>query len=437
MIKILLKTSIIILLFSSCKSTNEKQQNVITSDVANFWQAYDKIKTTNDSIQQIKYLKELFIDKGTPGLEGIMKVRRYTVDSYLKAIEKYPSFWETLRPNTQKIDRYTSEIKQGVGRFKKLYPDMKPAKIYFTIGALKTGGTTIEDKVLIGTEIAMSDATVDTSELAEEYPNLPNYFKTNIPSKSIVFANVHEYVHTQQDTTIANSLLSKTLIEGVAEFITEKALDIASPNESVIYGKMNDEKIKSVFVKEMFTKFEIMWFWGYANNEFNKGDLGYYVGYAISKSYFEQAEDKEKAIKEMIELDYLDERKVYQFIDDSKYFSKSIAEYQKESELKRPHVIGITEFKNHSKNLGTSIKTMTIEFSKAMNTGLQNLRLGPLGEKNLLQVTRNLGWSKDGKKITYEIRLKENLRQQLLLTDIFRSKEGYLLSPYLIDIKTK
>jgi hypothetical protein len=433
----ILKVLIIVLLFSSCKLTEKKQGNIITSDVTNFWQAYDKIQTTQDSIQQIQYLKELFIDKGTPGLKGVIKARRYTIAEYHKAITTYPKFWNTLRPNTLKINEYTENIERGVGQFIKLYPDAKPAKIYFTVGAFRTGGTTINNKVLIGSEIALADATVDTSELKKDHAHLPKYFKTNTPEKSIVFGNVHEYIHTQQDTTIANSLLSRTLIEGVAEFISEEALNVSSPNEAVIYGKKNDQKIKEAFVKEMFTQFEVMWFWGNTNNQFKTGDIGYYVGYAISKSYFEQAKNKEKAIKEMIELAYLDEKKVYQFVDDSKYFDKSIAEYRKEVELKRPRVVGIIEFTNNSKNVAVTTKTMTIEFSKVMNTDLINLRLGPLGENNLLQVTKNLGWSEDGKKITFEVALKPNLRQQLLITDVFRSKEGYLLAPYLIDITTK
>jgi hypothetical protein len=180
-----------------------------------------------------------------------------------------------------------------------------------------------------------------------------------------------------------------------------------------------------------------MWFWGNANNQFQIGDLGYYIGYAISKSYFEKSENKEKAIQEMITLNYLDKTTLHQFVDKANYFEKSIAEYQKEIEQNRPKVIQIENFKNNSKDLNSSISKMTIEFSKSMNTKLMNLRLGPLGENNLLEVTNVIGWSKDHKKLTYEIALKSNLRQQLLITDIFRSKDGYLLAPYLIDITTK
>ncbi|CAL2101973.1 conserved protein of unknown function [Tenacibaculum sp. 190130A14a] len=433
----ILNVFIIVLFSLSCKSTLKKKEAIITTDITNFWTAYDKIKATQDSVLQVQYLKELFLDKGTIGLKDIMKARRYTINSYLKAIHKYPKFWETLRPNTLKIESYKEEINRGVASFKEIYPKAKEAKIFFTMGAFKTGGTTMEDKVLIGTEIALGDKTINVSELKEDFPHLPKYFSTNIPEESIVFSNVHEYVHTQQDTTIANSLLSKVMIEGVAEFVAEKALNIPSPNECTIYGKQHDAKIKEAFVKEMFTKYEVRWFWSNTNNQFKVGDLGYYIGYAICKSYYEQAKDKQQAIEEMITLDYLDEKALHSFINKSNYFKESIENYYEMSEKMRPRVVGISEFENNSINVDASIKTMTIEFSKEMDTGLMNLRLGPLGEENLLQVTNSLGWSEDKKKVTFEVALQSNLQQQLLITDIFRSKEGYLLAPYLVDITTK
>lgn len=432
----ILKTLVMAVLISSTAMAQE-QELIVASDVTHFWNAYDKVNTTKDSLKQRAYVKELFLDKGSPGLKAIMKARGYTLTEYHGVILKYPNFWRTIRPHMSKINSYKDAIEQGLRRFTKLYPEAKPAKVYFTIGAFRTGGTTMGDKVLIGSEIALANASVDASELKADYGHLPKYFKKNVPRKHLVFTNVHEYVHTQQNANIANSLLSRTLMEGVAELLAEKTLQVASPTEAVIFGKQHDQQIKAAFVKEMFTKIEGMWFWGNANNQFKVGDLGYYVGYAICKSYYDRAKDKKKAIKEMIELDYLNEKEVYRFIDDSNYFDKTIATFLKESELQRPRVVGITEFTNKDENVNAKISTMTIEFSKTMNTRLMNLRLGPLGRNNLIQVTENLGWSDDHKKLTFKIALKPNLRQQLLITDVFRSKEGYLLDPFLVDITTK
>jgi hypothetical protein len=35
-----------------------------------------------------------------------------------------------------------------------LYPELREAKMYFTVGGLNSGGTTVNNMILIGTEIA-------------------------------------------------------------------------------------------------------------------------------------------------------------------------------------------------------------------------------------------------------------------------------------------
>ena len=242
-------------LITSCTTT--EQSMIDTSDIQLFWLAYDQITKTSDAQQQLALLDSLYLQKGSEGLSAICEARNYTPQSYINAINNYPSYWESIRPKTLEAKSYAKSIHQGIEQLKQLYPNLKDAKIYFTIGALRTGGTTLGDKVLIGTEIALADATVVTTELKEDFPHLVTYFAENKPQESMVFNNVHEYVHTQQDTTIANSLLSRTLIEGVAEFIAEKSMNIPSPTKSVIFGKehsalllappLNRGAIRSVF----------------------------------------------------------------------------------------------------------------------------------------------------------------------------------------------
>ncbi|MNN04245.1 hypothetical protein D3C81_1169660 [compost metagenome] len=50
-------------------------------------------------------------------------------------------------------------------------------------------------------------------------------------------------------------------------------------------------------------------------------DLGYYVGYAITRGYYDHALDKTAALKTMIELDYSDPAAVQAFVDASGYLA--------------------------------------------------------------------------------------------------------------------
>ncbi|GGE88790.1 hypothetical protein GCM10010984_03060 [Chishuiella changwenlii] len=418
-------------MFAFCQS----KKLVVTDDIQRFWNTYDVIIQEKDSIKQIEHIKEMYISKGTPGLSAIMQARNYTAESYIYAIRNYPKFWNSVRNNTLSANNYAKKIEKGLKKFTKIYPEAKPAKIYFTIGALRTNGTTMQDKVLIGAEIAMTDTKTYTEEIKKDFPYLINYFNTN-PINDLEFLNVHEYIHTQQKSTIGNSLLAQTMMEGVAEFLTEVTLKTKSPNPQIEFGFKNEEKIKQEYSKEMFSPNVYNWLWNNPDNQFKMRDLGYFVGYAICKKYYEQADNKKQAIKNLIELDYNNENDLISLVDKANYFDKSVINYKNEYENNRPYVTKIEQFENGNQNVDSSIKQLTIHFSQPMNKNFRSFELGPLGEKNLIRITKVIGYSEDGKSLSLEVSLEPNKQLQLIIDKGFRSTTNYHLKPYLIDIKT-
>lgn len=426
------KTLILLFLIAPAFSFSQK---IVTEDVANFWKAYDKIVAEKDSIKQLGLIKSLYIDKGSPGLDGIMRARRYTAEEYVYAINHYPKFWKSVRNNTLKYKQFSKQINNGIVQLKNIYPDLKPVNIYFEIGILRTGGTTIDGMLLIGAEVTLTDTSVITNEFDERYPHLRGHFNTN-PINSISFLNVHEYIHTQQKETIGNTLLAQTIMEGVAEFLAEIALDEKSPNPQINFGYKNEKKIKQEFEKEMFSPNIYNWIMNSPDNQFGMRDLGYFVGYAICKKYYEQASDKKQAVKEMIELDYNNEPALISFVEKTNYFDQSLLVYKSEFEKKRPAVTGIQQLKNGSKEVAAGTNTFTVLFSEEMNTHFRNFELGPLGENNLLRIKKVIGFSEDKKAFTFEAELEPGKQYQLLINYGFRSKDGYPLVPYLIDFTT-
>jgi len=70
---------ITILIFITALGHSEtKNPNIITSDIDHFWQAYDMVISTDDPDKQMQYFNELYLDKGTTGLNAIMEARSYT-----------------------------------------------------------------------------------------------------------------------------------------------------------------------------------------------------------------------------------------------------------------------------------------------------------------------------------------------------------------------
>lgn len=429
-----MKKAFVLILTLYFSATFAQQKTIITTDITNFWEAYDQIKATKDSTKQLSIIQNSYINKGTVGLKALMEVRNYTPLSFVNAINRYPNFWSSVRANTLKADDYAQKIEGAVKLLNKLYP-LKPAKTYFSIGALRTGGTTLEDKVLIGAEISMADEKTNTDELQKDFPHLVSFFKTR-PIDGLIFTNVHEYVHTQQKTTIGNTLLTQVVLEGVAELLAEKALKLDSPNPQIAYGKANDTKIKAAFEKEMFSSSMANWLYNSSNNEFKMRDLGYYVGYAICEKFYELSKDKKAAVKDMIELDYNKEEDLIAFVEKSKYFEKPLLVYKEAFEKSRPEIIGIKEFENNSQNVNVNTKTVTLYFSQPMSANYRGFDYGPTGEKNVLMVRRVIGFSEDKKSFSYEIKLEPNKHYQSVVTERFRNEAGIPLKAYLINFKT-
>lgn len=394
----------------------QKTPNIITTDIDNFWTAYDKIVMTKDNAEQLEYLNKFFIEKGTIGLKAMMIARRYTAQEYVDAINKRPEYWNSIRANTLQAEKLGNELSVGIEKLRKIYPVLKPANIYFTVGVFRSGGTTDGNNILIGSEIMFAN-----QELMD----------------NLVFLNIHEYVHTQQKNAEDENLYQRSVKEGIAEFVTVKALEKPSTTPAIDFGKHNEPRIKNAFALQMFNLNYGFWFYSDAKNEFNTRDLGYYVGYAIAEKYYEKAKNKILAIKEMIELDPSNLVMMAKYVDSTGYFPKSVKKLEKEYEKNRPQVLRIKEFKNGDKKVSPSLTQLTIEFSEEMEKPFRSFNFGPLGIENFPKIKNFLGFAEDNKSILLEIEpLQPNRRYQIEIGNSFRDKLGIRLKPYLINFTT-
>ena len=301
------------------------QSEVITEDLARFWQAYDAVMSAPSREERIALMNRLYVDRGTPGLHALMRARRYSSAELVDAIMAHPRYFTAMRGRMSKVEASRMALQDGIERFNALYPAMRPYPIYIAIGALRTGGTAIDQKLLIGAELAFADPQVPVDEFGENLAHLPTYFATD-PSASVVDLTVHEYVHSQQNVTGGYDLLSQALFEGVAEFVATKAMGKPSPTPAIDFGTANDARVRAAFEQDMFGTDYSNWIWNSDDNEFGMRDLGYYVGYAIAQRYVARAANEKAAIAELIELDYASRLQVEALVDRSGWFTRPVAE---------------------------------------------------------------------------------------------------------------
>lgn len=407
------------------------QQRVYTDDIDRFWIAYDSARTTTDTALQQQYFQHLYIDRSTPGLKAFMKLRHYDASGYTRLINKYPKFWTSIRPNTLTVKTRTPAIEKAIGHFKELYPELRPSTMYFTIGGLRSGGTTLNDMVLVGAEIATADSNTDASEMTDWYKHV---FKHQNP-ENIVALDLHEYVHTQQHDTDGNTLLSQVIKEGGADFVAELASGMPNLSAYMVYGREHADSIQKAFIKEMYGPNMMGWLY---NSNVPIADLGYYTGYTICKAYYAKAKDKKQAIKDIILVDYANDSAVDAFLFQSGYFPQKpdkkalLAAY----EASQPVVAGLSADINHHADVDTGLKTLTIYFSQTMGNGI-SINYGS-GGKEQWPITDGGGFSADHRSFTVNLSLKPAHHYAFVCTSLgFSSASGYPLKEYAVDFTTK
>ena len=408
------------------------QQQFISSDIPNFWHAYDAIQATTDSAEQIQLLQNLYLKPGSEGLAALQLVRDYTAEQYLQYIHDAPGLWNSIRHNTLHVSDHYEAITHDLEKLRDIYPALQPAPIYFLIGAFRTGGTVHEGKVLIGCELSLADKNTNYSELpAWRQP----FYRDNTPVNDLALLCTHEYVHTQQRELVHN-LLSKCLYEGIAEFVSCKATGKPSTLPAIKFGKENQAKVVEQFVKDMYvTTYDYNWMWGENRNDFKVRDLGYYIGYEIAESYVNKASDTRKAIADLIELDYTNEKEVERIVDQSGLLPKAVRTLYEEYETHRPVVVSVTPLQKRKK-IKPGPTMLTIHFSEPLNGFNSGLDFGPLGQEYFPQLHPVREWSTDRKSITLEADLKPGRRYQFLVDNTFRKENQVRLKPYLVEFRT-
>lgn len=289
-------------------SSLQAQIEVITSDISNFWTAFDSVQTTQDAAKQTEFIQKLYLDKATFGLKYAVSSSNANVENWVEMINNSKEQLLRIRPFTLSVLSQKPKIDAKIDRFKALYPDFKKGNIYFVIGTGIFGGRVSEGHLIIGAE-KMASEKADWA----------------VP---IV---LHEYVHTQQKLE-NDALLSHSIMEGMADFIAElvdeRNLAEVYPGSHIDFGNKNEKAVWTEFKKIMGSSekgFFFDWVYGtkgVAINGTYMKDLGYFMGYKICKSYYAQAADKTKALKDMIEMDFSKEENAKAFLLKSGYVPK-------------------------------------------------------------------------------------------------------------------
>jgi len=274
-------------------SKKPEAAQMITTDIEHFWNAFDRDSEKNQAMTYERH----YLDNGSAGLKSFIKLRIGNANNLARAIYENRAQYERIRTGSQALPSRGNEIRSYFSRLKALYPKAVFPDVYFLIGRNNSGGTISGKGLLIGVE---------------------KYEDTDI----IPVVVVHELIHYQQRYYFklkSFTLLEQSIKEGSADFICELVTG-THPNRGIyLYGDQHEDELKAEFQQIMDRKWKEGWEgWMYGGaKEGRPNDLGYWMGYQIMKAYYEKAEDKKKAVKEMLTIKDFDK-----YVRKSGYFEK-------------------------------------------------------------------------------------------------------------------
>ena len=115
----------------------------------------------------------------------------------------------------------------------------------------------------------------------------------------------HESCHYNQRYNTApeqRHLLGKALQEGACDTIGE-LISGRNINEHLkIYGRTHDAEIWRDFEADMYKPDFSNWVYNATTAKARPADLGYYVGYLITRAYYRKAKDKRQAVYDILNI---------------------------------------------------------------------------------------------------------------------------------------
>lgn len=281
----------------------------VTSDIESFWKAFDK--ATAENAEEI-YAQEYFAP-GSDGLQLFLKYRIGSAKSFAEQVTASRKYYEGLRGPSRRIAAFEPNMRASFRKLKVLYPDAIFPNVYFVIGRMNSAGTLAPGGLLIGVEMFGANGEVNTEGLTQWQRSVIG------PIEKVPFVVAHESIHYQQKYSIPGepTLLQRSINEGAADFIAELISGGHVNPHLHAYGNPIEEQLWNEFKLAMRGTDASNWLYQGNQAKGRPADLGYYMGYKITESYYRNASDKRAAIKEILEIKDFDE-----FLKASRYEEK-------------------------------------------------------------------------------------------------------------------
>lgn len=281
-----------------------EEARLVTDDLDLFWQAWDAAEGAESTEARAAIFQQHYLDAGSPGLQAFTRLRIGDAGKLAAAIGKHPRYYASLRARMPEVKDRLPAIRDTLRRMETLYPEAVFPDVYFLIGRMNSGGTLDTTGLLIGVDMYGRGGGAPLDELGAWHRAVVGEF-ANLP-----YIVAHEWVHFQQKTVDGQpTLLQAAIVEGVADFICELGAGRHINHHVHAWAEPRAAVLWDEFRTRMHGTDYAGWLYDGANAERDPdrpADLGYWMGYRIARAYYQRADDKTAAIRDMLHIDDFD-----------------------------------------------------------------------------------------------------------------------------------
>ena len=287
------RISFILLLFIAVQTnfaqnfpSDPDSTQLVTSDIDQFWKAFEMMENGYEG----NPFDEHYVKIGSQGVIDFIPYRIEHPDTLFNGVKRNKAEYLSRKENTLKVAEQKKQIQAAFYAFKYWYPDAIYPPVYFVIGNFNSGGTSSKNGLIIG------------AEMQQDINNVP-----------IIVA--HELIHFQQGRySDEPNLLEQSLHEGMADFMGELISGSHINTAAHDYARDHKDELCSEFIAKMDADNWDDWLYGTTGKDDRPNDLGYWIGYEITKAYYEKKTDKHQAIRYL-----LAEKDAREILEESEY----------------------------------------------------------------------------------------------------------------------
>jgi hypothetical protein len=257
----------------------------VIDDVENFVRVQQLLADEGD---KVGVLQKEYLDKGSVGLTTFVSKYDLTAERLAEAIGKNEEVYASLGKLPSWLASQQSSLRMAFTKFKRVIPHAVFPPTYFLVGSHRGIGSASAEGQLISIE------RFDPSE-----------------GKLLETMIVHELTHFQQAMAVGpdeyislygpkKNLLGLVIREGAAEFVADQVTGGITQHKARAYVLEHEKALWKRFEKEMHGSDTGDWMSVTPSKPDQPPMIGYMLGYRIVEAYYNGAEGKAAAIREIL-----------------------------------------------------------------------------------------------------------------------------------------